>query len=259
MIKRRIITTFFLSLAVIGLHYNAMAWGLTGHRTVGYLAEQHLSKKAKKKIAKILNTETLAMASTWADFIKSDPDYDHTHKWHYLNMPAGEQYKEGYGPEEHLVKEIQRLSDVLKSSDTSNEDKVFALRFITHLVGDLHQPMHLGQEEDLGGNRVQMKWFGRKSNLHRIWDSEIIDSQKLSYTELGNSVNHLSKEQIKELQKQPLEQWVNDSKAICDELYASSKEDLSTYNYIYRYYPVVQQQLLVGGIHLAGLLNEIFE
>ncbi|MTI30595.1 S1/P1 nuclease, partial [Xanthovirga aplysinae] len=220
--------------------------------------EQHLSKKAKKNISKIMGHESLAIASTWADFIKSDPNYDYSHEWHYANIPNGEKYDPKKGAEHNVVKEIIALKKQLENPATTLEEKKIALRFLVHLVGDIHQPMHVGQPEDLGGNRIEMKWFGKKTNLHRIWDSQIIDSQKLSYTELGNSINNATKVEIKQWQSSTVEQWANESKEICDGLYETSDDEISTYKYMYRYYPVVQSRLLMGGIRLAGLLNEIF-
>lgn len=258
MIKKLFFNVLFLSVITLVINQKSYAWGQNGHRTVGYIAEQHLSKKTKKMIAKILGNESLAMASTWPDFVKSDSAYDYTHKWHYVNITKGEKYSEEGSPKENIVKEIKRLSQQLQDPNTTLADKKVALRFIIHLVGDIHQPMHIGQAEDLGGNRIRMEWFGRKTNLHRIWDSDLIDSQNLSYTELGNSINYSNKAQIKDWQNSSVEHWANESKLICNELYETSDDDISTYKYIYRYYPVVEQQLLVGGVRLAGLLNEIF-
>src|SRR5690606_3314178 len=74
-------------LLLLSLQLQAMAWGLTGHRVVGEIADRHLSRKAGREIAKLLGHESLAMSSNWADFITSDPQYDYAGPWHYVNAP----------------------------------------------------------------------------------------------------------------------------------------------------------------------------
>ena len=133
------------------------------------------------------------------------------------------------------------------------------LKLLIHLVGDLHQPMHTGRFEDLGGNRVQLIWFGQNSNLHRVWDSDLIDSQELSYTEYARSINFIDRNQLHSLQSQTAAFWVKDSYSISEKIYSNVKmSDKLSYRYIYDYIGIANQQLLKGGVRLAGLLNSIF-
>ncbi|RYE39674.1 MAG: S1/P1 Nuclease, partial [Sphingobacteriales bacterium] len=74
---------------VLYLPFSAAAWSMLGHRIVGKIAENHLSKKASKAVKRILGNESLAMASTWGDFIKSDPTFDYMYNWHFVNLPSG--------------------------------------------------------------------------------------------------------------------------------------------------------------------------
>ena len=159
--------------------YSTFAWGPIGHRVVGEIAYKNLSYFTKKKVEKILSGESMAKASTWADEIKSDPaQYRHTFDWHYMSWTSGEsdyEYKEGSGK---LKIAIDEQSKILKSDSSSVRDKLFALRFLIHLIGDLHQPLHVGNGHDRGGNDCKVFYHSEKTNLHRLWDEDIINQKK---------------------------------------------------------------------------------
>lgn len=242
----------------------SMAWGLLGHRVVGQIAESYLNKKANNEIKKILGNESMAMASNWADFIKSEPKYNYLSNWHYINLPAGLSSEQlDYALERDTVTDaytkILFLSAELRNKFLDQDKKVFYLKLLIHLVGDLHQPMHTGRFEDLGGNKVQLTWFGQNTNLHRVWDSDLIDSQELSYTEYARSINFINRSQLHFLQSEGAALWVKDSYRISEKIYSNVKPgDKLSYRYIYDYIEIANQQLLKGGVRLAGLLNNIF-
>ena len=236
-------------------------WGPTGHRTTGKIAEMHLTKKAKKKIDKLLKGESLAFVSTFADQIKSDKKYNKYYSWHYVNMPLNVSYEDSEkNPEGDIVTGIHKCIEVLKSDTSSTEDKVFFLKMLVHFLGDLHQPMHIGRAEDKGGNTIQVQWFGRGTNLHRVWDENMIQEWKMSYIELANNAKDLSKEQIKTIQKGTIVDWVHDTHKLSKIAYESVKvgENLR-YRYSYDHFGTVRTQLQKGGIRLAKLLNDIFD
>lgn len=247
------------------LPVNAMAWGLLGHRVVGEIAQSYLNKRASREVKKILGHESLAMASNWADFIKSEPSYNYLGNWHYINLPAG------LSPEQlqnkllkdtatNVYTKIRFLGSELQNKKLDHTKQLMYLRLLIHFVGDLHQPMHTGRFEDLGGNRVQLTWFGQTSNLHRVWDSDLIESQQLSYTEYANSVNFIDRSRLFQLQDQDVNLWVEDSYRISEKIYANVKSgDKLGYRYIYDNLAIADEQLLKGGVHLAALLNKIFQ
>ncbi|NJW51735.1 S1/P1 nuclease [Salinimicrobium oceani] len=236
-------------------------WGRTGHRATGEVAEQHLTKKAKQKVREILDGQNLAFVSTYGDDIKSDPAYRKYNVWHYVNLEPGEtEYsKEKANPDGDLVQAIKTCMAVLKDKDASKEEKAFFLKMLVHFVGDLHQPLHAGRGEDKGGNDIQIRWFGQGSNLHRLWDSEMINDFQMSYTELAHNSDELSKEEIKKIQAGSVLDWMYESKALANKVYDSVEvgEKLG-YEYMYEWFPVVHDQLQKGGLRLARILNEIF-
>ena len=235
-------------------------WGRTGHRATGEVAQQHLSKKAKKKISEILDGQSLAFVSTYADDIKSDPEYRKYGPWHYVNLEPGEtKYtKEKANPAGDLVQAINTSIAVLKDENSSKEDKAFFLKMLVHFVGDLHQPFHAGRGEDKGGNDIQVRWFGSGSNIHRVWDSEMINDFQMSYTELAHNSDELSKQEINSIQKGSVLDWMYESKELANKTYASveSGEKLG-YEYMYKWFPVVHDQIQKGGLRLAKILNEV--
>ena len=258
--KIRILT--ILCFLLISNYANATddIWGPTGHRATGKIAEKHLTRKAKRKIDKLLKGESLAFVSTYADQIKSDKKYNKFYSWHYVNFPLDGNYEDSKkNPKGDIITGISHCVKVLKDKESSEEDKVFYLKMLVHFIGDLHQPMHIGQAEDKGGNTIQVEWFKRGTNLHRVWDENMIEAWKMSYIELANNTKDLSKNQIKAIEKGTVLDWVYDTHKITKKVYKSVKvgENLR-YRYSYVYFPVVRQQLQKGGIRLAKLLNDIF-
>jgi hypothetical protein len=236
-------------------------WGRTGHRATGEVAEEYLSPKAKQKIRELLNGQSLAFVSTYADDIKSDKEYRKYGPWHYVNMEPGQaKYsEEKANPAGDLVLGIQKSISVLKDKNASGEEKSFYLKMLIHFIGDLHQPLHTGRGEDKGGNDIQVRWFGKGSNLHRVWDSEMINDFQMSFTELAESTDELSKKEVKQIASGTVLDWMYESKQLSERVYDSVEvgEKLG-YEYMYNWFPVVHDQVQKGGIRLAKVLNDIF-
>jgi len=262
MLFTRMLTLFFM----LYLPMQSMAWGMLGHRIVGEIADHYLSKKAKKSIAAILGNESVAMSSNWADFIKSDPAYNYLSNWHYVNIVSGKTEQEVMKWLEadtttNAYTKIIFLSKELKKKEVPQSDKVLYLRMLIHLVGDVHQPLHVGRPEDLGGNKVRVLWFNEPKNLHQVWDDALISSQNLSYTEYTKAINFVSKDQRKTWQTQQVSFWFYDSYMVAEKVYGDVKtpDEKLGYNYIFKYKAIAEAQLLKGGVRLAGILNDIFE
>lgn len=240
---------------------NDIVWSKTGHRTTGEVAQQHLSRKARKAIDKLLNGQSLALVSTFGDDIKADRQYKNFSAWHYVNYPADKKYGDvepsTYGD---VITGIEKCIEIVKGANSSQEDKVFYLKLLVHLVGDLHQPMHVGRIEDKGGNDIQVQWFNRGSNLHKVWDLNMIEDYGMSYSELAESLPRLTKAQIKFLQQGTIYDWVEESQDIANEVYESVEVgEKLFYRYSYVWWGTVEKQLQKGGLRLAKILNEIYK
>ncbi len=239
---------------------NSNFWSKTGHRVIGDVAQQHLNGKTKRAITKLLKGQSLAAVSNYADIIKSDIAYKNFSSWHYVNIPADKKYADiAPSPDGNLVTGIQKCIEILKHKNSSEADRVFYLKMLIHLIGDLHQPLHVGRLEDKGGNDIQLQWFGKGSNLHRIWDANIINDYGLSYTELSKELPLLSKEQMREIEKGTILEWVQESQVLANEVYTSvNKGEKLGYSYSFEYWNTVEEQLQKGGLRLARVLNDIF-
>lgn len=244
--------TLYISLSV-------GAWGMLGHRVVGEVAAKHLSEKAQERVASILGDMTLAEVSNWMDDIKSNDNYDSLRPWHYTTIPDGQTYADITPSEKgDVVQGINKMIAGLKSGALSSKQEKEYLMILVHLVGDVHQPLHVGNGEDRGGNGVKVEWFWDSSNLHRVWDSGMIDSKQYSYTELTNLVNHPSESEVEEWQSKQVEEWANECLVFRDGIYDLPSNNKINYEYRYKHWDTVKSQLVKAGVRLAGVLNEIY-
>lgn len=237
---------------------DSLAWGATGHRAVGWVAQQHLNAKAKKKLTALLSGESLAMASTWMDDVRSDSSYRYMTDWHWVTVETGQTYDQSKkNPKGDVIMTLERIISELKSKKLDKKKEIEAIKILIHLVGDIHQPLHVGCCDDQGGNQVRLKWFREDSNLHRVWDSDMVDGSKLSYTELGQSLGTPDKATVKRLQAATVRDWAKESMNHRDQVYKGAKGNLG-YEYTYNNFSLVEKRLLEAGVRLAGILNSIY-
>lgn len=245
---------------LIAFSIDANAWGSKGHRVVGEIAQEYLTPKTKKKIKQLLNGQSLAFVSTFGDEIKSDSRYREFYTWHYINIPLDADYETSEkNPDGDLVTGIDFCINIIKDENSSDDDKIFYLKLLVHLIGDLHQPMHIGLKEDKGGNDFKVQWFYKDSNLHRVWDSDMLDGYGMSYSEFASNADVLSKNQVKAIQEGTVVDWVNEVHVLTNKVYKSVEagENLR-YRYSYDYLNTARKQLQIAGIRLAEVLNDLF-
>lgn len=240
------------------------AWGVLGHRVVGGIADKYLTAQTSTELKKLLGNESLAMASNWADFIKSDRNYDYLDRWHYINLPASMTRQDllrhlNTDTGANLYSKTNFLIKQLRNAKLSRHQRIFYLKLLIHLVGDAHQPMHTARPGDRGGNNVKVYWFNAATNLHRVWDEHLVEFQQLSYTEYVAAINFPSVQEVKSWQRQPLSEWIYESYQVAEMLYSDLKSgDRLSYSYNYKHVETMNRQLLKGGIRLAGILNDVF-
>ena len=270
------------------------AWGPTGHRVVAEIAQRHLSSSARMRIASLLGGYSLAEVANWADELRSEPRFDKYKRLHFATVPNGlKSYRDakpdGCGD---LVTAIDAISTFLK---TGSRDDLFAvksltdksdgtatgacnpqetdpitaetaLRLLVHFVGDLHQPLHVGGT-DLGGNQVQVNWMKRwETNLHSTWDDEMVDFERLDYLEYARFLDHVGDADVARWQMGDTIAWADEDVVMRPALYIFPDDKppvtgshLVSYGYTGAQRARMREQLLKGGLRLAGLLNRIFE
>jgi len=259
----RILKKIFIAVFFIFGIVEASAWGVTGHRVVAEIAENHLTNRAKRKLKKLIGKQKLAYWANWPDNVRNSPEWKNTSTWHYVNIPPQEtkeqfieQLKNNNKP--NIYTAIQDVKGVIVDKNTPDADREIYLRFLVHFLGDMMQPMHTGREEDLGGNLIKIQFFKKDTNLHSLWDSGLIDNTKYSYTEFARVLDVKSKEEINQIQSGSLEDWLYESHQTANQLYASVKPGENySYDYQEQYKELLERQLLHAGLRLAKILNEV--
>lgn len=238
----------------------AGAWGKTGHRAVAEIAYQNLNRSTKKNIEKLLGDSYLPLYATYADDLRSESENPFGRLPHYVNMNFDENYETAPKNENgDLVTVFDEMVSKLKDPNSSKEDKAQALKFIIHLVADAHQPMHIGLAEDLGGNKVEVTWFGEKTNLHYLWDEDMIDYSHLSYTELARFAGKPAAGDLKKLYDSSLVNWIDETHEYTKIVYDNLGDKDYSYEYYYKFSPIIYKQIQKAGYRLGNLLNQLMK
>lgn len=255
--KKSILTSLLLTIACL----NAWAWGQKGHDVTAYIAEQHLTPTAKAAVESILDGRSIIYWANWLDNASHQRPLAYTKTWHYKNIDEGVRYEEApANPAGDAVTAIKSRIEILNNPESSLEERQLALKILIHVVGDIHMPLHMGHATDLGGNRIKVKFFNRENNLHSVWDSSLPESaHKWSYTEWQRQIDRVTRKQEKELSDGTVEEWFAETAAICAEIYKELPEGTKlSYDHVAKYAPVIEAQLLKGGLRLARILNYIY-
>lgn len=259
---KRITNILLFTIAIVT---DCFAWSQVGHDTTCSIAENHLSRKAKKKISKALDGKSIVYWSNWLDNASHHPEYAYASTWHYKNINADQEYKD-VPPFKtgDIVTALNEQIEKLKSRKQlklSHEEEALTLKIIVHLMGDLHQPMHLGRQTDLGGNRVKVQFFRESDNLHHVWDESLVaKGHHWTYDEWTYQLDRASKAETAEIVKGDIDTWAQETYAITKQVYAATPEDTKiSYDYVADWTPIVEQQFLRGGLRLAHILNEIYK
>jgi hypothetical protein len=239
----------------------ALGWGQTGHRVAGEIAAHYLAPEAVAAVEEILGSESLARGATWPDTMRSDPGefWQQTARpWHYVTVPAGQRYEDvGAPPEGDAYTALAQFGETLRNPDASRAQRQLALRFAVHIIADLHQPLHVGNGTDRGGNQFTVTFFGDDSNLHRVWDSQLIERMELSYTELTRwLLADIDRESFLAWNEPDARVWIEESAALRDRIYPDER-DLS-WNYGFEWNTTVEQRLAQAGVRTAAWLNRVF-
>ena len=159
----------------LGLTQTGWAWGGTGHRLIAGVAAKMIAPSTREEVDRLLEGKSMADVALWADQIKKErPE---TAPWHYVKFSAAREWEESTpvldGP--NILTAVSELTDRLRNSSLSDSERREALMFVIHLVGDLHQPMHCAPDGDVGGNAVSVSFYDKETNLHKVWDSYLLE------------------------------------------------------------------------------------
>lgn len=260
----------FLCLALVLLlaPAHALAWGPLGHRLVARLAEYQLSPGARAEARRLLATEglsSLADVANWADELRQhDPALGRrSSKWHYVNIGEDGCH---YDAARHchggdcVVEALAAQVAILRDRSRPDAERLQALKFVVHLVGDVHQPLHAGYARDRGGNDFQVNFRGRGGNLHSLWDSTLLGSRGVGETAyyLRLRLSSAAKPQTDDaFSAAAPAHWAGQSCAIVVQPGFYPPRARIDDSYVTKYRPVAERQLQRAGARLAVLLNGI--
>ncbi len=256
---------FLAALALIAANATqALAWGNEGHRVVAEIAEQYLEPNTVSQVRDLLaieNTTSLASISTWADQIR--PQRRATAPWHYVDIQITEPIYDAHrdcADENCVIAKIDQFAKVLGDRTALPAQRLEALKFVVHFVGDLHQPFHVADNHDRGGNEVVVTFNGRKTNLHAVWDTALlapaIQGDERAYAlKLNRSIFPAH---IEAWKSGSIVDWTNDTHAFAVRtVYGSLPHEggVLPSGYAEAALPLANQQLKKAGVRLSGLLN----
>lgn len=229
------------------------AWGPQGHQIIAAMAWEQMTPQARAGVQRLLALEagaTLVSVSTWADENRNPENA----AWHYVNFPRDQCNYEPRRdcPDGQCVIAAIDTQLALLASDATEARRLTALKWVVHLVGDVHQPLHAGHADDRGGNRYQLQAFMSGTNLHALWDSGLLQQVQESNARQTQRL----------LRTMPSASDLNAAQAALEScrivampgFYPERQLDAT---YVARFTPIVEQRLALAAARLAALLNQV--
>jgi nuclease S1 len=235
-------------------------WWDMGHRIVARIAEQRLTPHTREAVRQILEGLSLADASVWADNIRQ---YRHdADPLHYVNIPLSDR---AYDPRRHcpngrcITAAIAAEERVLSNPATSPEDRAEALRFLVHFMGDLHQPLHVADNNDRGGNQRTVYLDGDSTNLHKVWDGQLLEHQGVTEAEYLKVLRReMDTMDLAALERGTVVGWAIEGHRIAAEhAYRLPRDGRLGEAYIQANRPMIDHALIAAGVRLAKVLNDV--
>ena len=239
------------------------AWGLEGHALIARIAEAQLTPEARARVLEILGPgKTMESVASWADEVRrSRPE---SGPWHYVDIPLNAPHLDlarDCAKEGCVVVEIAELRRLVHDPATPPDKRREALMFLIHFIGDMHQPLHCVDNHDRGGNTVQVQFFGRRSNLHSVWDSGLL-TRLGTEEQLYPALARESAAHARKYAKGAVPKWAEESHAAARKMVygklpktASGTQVTIDAAYEKAADPVIRRQIELAGARLAKVLN----
>lgn len=238
----------------------AFAWGFNGHKAICEAAYDLSSTHTQQRLDAIVKKQggyhSFAESCTWADDIKKDHQWDWSKHLHYVNLPRSAKVLKASdcGPKGCVLSAIKHYRAVL----TQNPNDWQALFFLSHFVGDIHQPLHVSYADDWGGNKTKGMFFGKEMNLHGIWDYGMLDHMG------GDDWLHFG-DQLAKLASPSMQggtplQWGNESYQITRQVYRyyGQHHDMGQ-EYVDHFGPIAKVRMEKAAERLAAILDKIYQ
>lgn len=240
------------------------AWDANGHAIVAMLAEERLTPQTREAVAALLARQSMVDVASWSDQVRNKQ----TAPWHYVNIEIDETQ---YEPDRHcpgrqcVVGQIERFRETLANPSINPQKRQKALKYLIHFVGDLHQPLHAGQNHDRGGNDVKVdflgqtvnRFTGKPWNLHQVWDNGLLDEYAPDAKQAVAQIDqYLTSQNETELAQGTVIEWAMQSHDEArDHAYSFATDKRLDEPYVKQALPTIESQLARAGVRLAALLN----
>lgn len=261
--------TLLVAVLAIFVSFEASAWGRIGHRTIAEIAERNLTPKAKANIEKYTQGTPLADYSLWMDQVRKDDEVSAhaTRGWHASivdsNCKTSQALRDKYRKGRDSVTGVIELGEMLKEREKLSDSVVmFALKSIIHMVGDMHCPAHIRFTDFENQGKFSIKFFGKKSTLHKVWDTSVLtrNYKGWTYGQYADKLNTLSKSEVKRTTKGWLEDWMEESgRQVRPVLRKVNQGDELDDEFMSWAYPLAESQTQKAGYRLAKVLNTFFK
>ncbi len=247
----------------------ALAWGPQGHRVIARVAEGRLSPTARLAVRELLHPgDTLPDVADWADH-DGHTAVPNSAPWHYINVPIGDAH---FDPrlirdDKNVVARIEHFRKVLADKSRPKQERQRALLFLVHFVEDVHQPLHVGDNNDHGGNDTQVQFFNEGTNLHRVWDSDLIHKVGGNDRAWVDRIERvITPESVKVWSKGSVDDWADESLQVAKLAYRDPAGSPGPFasgkvlgeSYVRRMEPLLIEQMARASVRLADELNAIF-
>ena len=248
-------TLFLIAFVMLSIT-DGFAWGHNGHSLVAEVAFNNMDAKTKQTVLKYLDGMSIEDAANWMDTMRSDKNYNFMKPYHYIDFNKGADVTELSG--DNIINVLNKtLKDLDNMKGLSNDEIKIRLFYLFHLIGDLHMPLHVGYKDDKGGNTVQVSFFGRNTNLHAMWDSDIIEYKNLTLADLMK-LNTYKPNELAAIKQIDVTSWAKDSRKYLKNAYNLNEAKISDI-YVDANFPIIKQQILKAGLRLAAVLEHYFK
>lgn len=239
---------------------NLFGWGREGHDAVAYIAECNLNKKAKKIIESYLDGHSIVYYSSWMDDYRHTPEYKHTTVWHMASVDESLHYTDAVkAPEGDAVCELENAIRKLENYKALDDSTVAVnLKYIIHLVGDMHCPAHVRFPDTKIWYNVKLN--GKKYTYHSLWDTQIITQcHKWHYMEWQHQLDRCSKKEKQSIMAGTPRDWFSQTATDCRHIYSIAPENSELgRDFLNENITLAEQQILKAGYRLAKVLNDLF-
>lgn len=249
--------TLLLAFAALCFVQSALAWGKSGHDAVAYIAETHLTKRAKAVIERYLG-HSIVYDASWMDDYRAEPGYEMTNWWH-VDYGKGEPTEDAAGNplEPNVLRELNRAIERLRDYRNLDDSTVVVnLRYVIHLVGDMHCPSHVNYQQ----SRMRVLFYGVDTQYHALFDGGILDRKhRWGYMEYKHQLDRYSRREREALAAGTPDDWFAESRRECAVIYDwAAPGDKLGLSFCNKAIGLLDHQLIKASYRLAKVLNELF-